>query len=486
MRTFIRILAAASVVLPLSVACSDDPAEDSGGGATGNEGGSGGTETGGTGGKGGTPGKGGDASIAGSETGESGDGPVGMGGGGAGPVGTECDAAALQDGGKVAADSGTLTSGHFYSLEGLVKVTGTLTIEPCVQILGDQATTGTLVIMPGGKLIAEGEADAPIIFTSAAAVGERAPGDWGGIIMLGNGVCNDATVDTLCEIEGLTDGTTFGATAGDADNEESSGSLKYVRIEYPGVDLDGQGNEINGLTLGGVGSGTTISHVMVANTLDDCFEWFGGAVNADHLIANNCGDDMFDADAGFSGQVQFAFGRQIVPVTSDPNGFEWDTDGTAFDKAPVTAPQFSNVTLCGTGEAVPVAGPETGMVLRRGVGGSIMNAIVTGFSAAGFSVRNAANTSVTLSNSLVFGNTAVVDGTHEGGEAWFTDVTSNSLTAPQEFGDCSAAEPAPFPAEVIAGGTPTGFGDETAEYVGAFESADENWMTGAWVDWATE
>lgn len=481
MKSLMHWLSAISVVVPLTFACSDDPDGDNdGGGNLGGEGGS--SSKAGSSSKGGSGGSGNEAGSVGSAGGMTGE--AGQGQAGAAP-GPSCDLAALEDGGKVGA-SGTLESGHFYRLEGLVKVEESLTIEPCVKILGDFESLGTLVILPGAQLIAEGTADAPIVFTSAQPEGQRAPGDWGGVIILGRGVCNDATADTACEIEGLTDGTTFGATAADADNEESSGSLKYVRIEYPGVDLDGNGNEINGLTLGGVGSGTTLSHVMVSNTLDDCFEWFGGAVNADHLIANNCGDDMFDADSGFSGRVQFAFGRQIEPVTTDPNGFEWDTDSSAFDKAPTTRPQFANVTLCGTGQDAPIAGAEVGMVLRRGVDGSITNALVTGFATAGLSLRNAADTGVTVTSSLLFGNAAPVDAAHEGGEAWFTEQAGNGLEAPKGFGDCTAATPAPFPRTAIAGAKPKGFADEKAEFIGAFRDADDDWMTGAWVDWATE
>jgi hypothetical protein len=279
-------------------------------------------------------------------------------------------------------------------------------------------------------------------------------------------------------VEGLVDPEIeFGNTKENADNEESSGSLKYVRIEYSGVDLDGQGNEINGLTLAGVGSGTTISHVMVANTLDDCFEWFGGAVNADHLIAYNCGDDMFDADSGFSGSVQFAFGLQVEPVTSDPNGLEWDNDSTTPTKEPVSSPQFSNITLCGTGEA-PAGDPKVGAVLRRGVGGSLKNAIITGFETAAFSVRNTPDTSVTVTYTLQFDNAAEFDGSHSGGEDWFTDQDGNGSEAPDDFGDCWANPPAPFPAKKIKGTKVGG-----ADFIGAFEDADDNWMTGAWVAW---
>lgn len=479
MRTFARVLLAASMALPFFVVgCSDDPEGDNPSDPP--EGGSGGS--GASGGKGGSGGKStaGNKAMGGEDPGTDG-GTAGMGGGTDPGSDNPCDATE----GDVP-ESGTLEAGKFYTLTGLVKVTDSLTIEPGVTVCGDSATKGTLVIMPGGELIADGTEAEPIVFTSSEPVGSRAPGDWGGVIILGNDLCNDATADTLCEIEGLTDGTVYGATEVDAVTDESSGSLSYVRIEYPGVDLDGNGNEINGLTLGGVGSGTTISHVMVSNTLDDCFEWFGGSVSADHLVAFNCGDDMFDADAGFSGMAQFVFGKQMTTITGDPNGFEWDNDGDDPDKAPPSAPSFSNVTLCGTGSDDAGSGPQVGMVLRRGVDGAVINSIVTGFFTAGLSVRNTPNTAITLTSSLVFDNGAELDETHDGGATWFTAQTGNAAEAPAEFGDCFTATPAPFPADAIEGVEPTGFGDDTADYIGAFADADDNWMTGAWIDWATE
>jgi hypothetical protein len=461
--------------------CGDDPDGDkpsTGGTGAEHDGGSGGSPRGHEGGNdaGGSPGSGNDG------------GSLNAGGGGDGAGASnrgECELEQLADGGEVPA-SGTLESGHAYRLVGLRKVYERLTIEPCVKVFGDTGTKGTLVIMPGAELIAEGTADAPIVFTSSEPEGLRAPGDWGGVMLLGKGACNDATSDSKCEIEGLTDGTEYGNTAARAVDDDSSGSLKYVRIEYPGVDLDGNGNEINGLTLGGVGSGTTISHVMVSNTLDDCFEWFGGAVNADHLVAFNCGDDMFDADAGFSGKVQFAFGRQRTTITSDPSGFEMDNDEVDPDKTPVTAPSFANVTLCGTGSNVAGSGPQVGMVLRRGVDARIVNAVVTGFFTAALSVRESPNTEATLTSSLIFGNQAEFDVNHAGGAAWFTDQAGNGNEEPEGFGDCFGRTPAPFPAERIEGEVPTGHAEETASYVGAFADADDDWMGGAWVDWATE
>jgi hypothetical protein len=474
----------ALLVLPLAAGCGDDDDSDNptGGSQSGGKGGSGGGSAGkgGSSNSGGSSGKGGTSNEGGSgnegNTGNTGN-EGGSAGGGGDPV--ECDLDALEDGGNVPT-SGTLESGKFYNLDGRTEIEETLTIEPCVKVLGD-AQDDVLVVVPGGQLVADGEADAPIVFTSGNA--EPAPGDWGGIILLGNGVCNDATDDEGCIVEGLVEPEIeFGNTEANADNEESSGSLQYVRIEYSGVDLDGGGNEINGLTLAGVGSGTTISHVMVANTLDDCFEWFGGAVNADHLIAYNCGDDMFDADSGFSGHVQFAFGRQVSPVTSDPNGFEWDNDSTTPTKEPVSAPKFSNVTVCGTGEEA-AGDPNVGGVLRRGVGGSITNAIITGFETAALSVRDTPDTAVTVTYTLQFDNTAEFDGTHAGGATWFTDQDGNGSEAPEDFGDCWADPPAPFPAEKIEGVAPTGQADEDADFIGAFEDADDNWISGAWVSW---
>ena len=481
MRNINKILVAASLVLPMLAACGDDPAGDNpgGGGSSSPQGGAG------PGNVAGKTNAAGEGPVGGGSNPGNGGAPNAAGNGGAGPDPGGCDLDDLLDGGEVP-ESGTLATRHVYRLTGLHKVHDQLTIEPCVKVLGDTATKGTLVIMPGARLIAEGTETEPIVFTSSEPEGLRAPGDWGGVMLLGNGVCNDATTDVQCEIEGLTDGTKYGHTAADAIEDDTSGSLRYVRIEYPGVDLDGNGNEINGLTLGGVGSGTSLSHVMVSNTLDDCFEWFGGTVNADHLVAFNCGDDMFDADAGFSGNVQFAFGRQLRVITGDPNGFEMDNDDVNPDKKPVTAPYFSNVTLCGTGKNAGGEGPQVGMVLRRGVHATITNAIVTGFFTAALSVRETPNTETTLTSSLIFGNQAELDANHTGGATWFSAQAGNSSQAPPGFGDCFGTRPKPFPAERIEGEEPAGQADETASYVGAFADADDDWMTGAWVDWAAE
>jgi hypothetical protein len=265
----------------------------------------------------------------------------------------------------------TLTADKIWELQGTVHVLdgATLTIEAGTVIKGDAGTQGTLVISRGGKIIAVGTKDAPIVFTSTADEGDKAAGQWGGVIILGK-ASNFKGAEVA--IEGLLEDpiNNHGGTV----NNDNSGELKYVRIEFGGIELSDD-NEINGLTLGSVGSGTKLSYIQVNTTLDDGFEWFGGRVDAHHLVVNNAGDDMFDVDTGYQGDIDTIFGRQVVPLTSDPNGFEWDSD-LAQDATPHTIVTLTNATLCGTGE---LGAPNFGMVLRENVRGSIDNLAFTGF-----------------------------------------------------------------------------------------------------------
>src|SRR5262249_14388090 len=154
-----------------------------------------------------------------------------------------------------------------YLLKGIIQVKAgaTLTIDPCTKIMGEKVSLGTLVIEPGAKIMAEGKVDQPIVFTSQGEPGDRAAGDWGGLIVLGKAPIN--VPGGVANVEGiLGEGTQYGGNAAD----DSSGIIKYVRIEFSGVQLS-PNNEINGLTLAGVGSKTTIDYVMVHQTLDDCF-----------------------------------------------------------------------------------------------------------------------------------------------------------------------------------------------------------------------
>lgn len=228
-----------------------------------------------------------------------------------------------------------------YLMKGWIYITSgsTLTIEPGTVIKGDKETKAALVVEPGGKLIAQGTASEPIVFTSAQAAGSRKPGDWGGIILCGKATNNQ----TDMQIEGGPR-THHGGT----DDSDNSGILSYVRIEFAGYPFQ-KDKEINGLTLGSVGSGTQIDHVQVSYSNDDSFEWFGGTVNCKYLIAYKGWDDDFDTDNGFAGTVQFGFAFRDAKIadTSQSNGFESDNcaDGAAI--SPWTTAQFSNITFVG-------------------------------------------------------------------------------------------------------------------------------------------
>lgn len=251
--------------------------------------------------------------------------------------------------GNITADR-TISAANKNFLKGFVYVKSgaTLTIEAGSVIKGISVAPGeraaSLIIEPGAKIIAEGTVDKPIVFTSDKEPGKRVTGDWGGLIICGNARVNRTNQPT---IEGGP-GTHYGNTTSDEFNGESSGKLKYVRIEFAGYPLEPD-KEINGLTFGGVGSGTEVEFVQVSYSNDDSYEWFGGTVNAKHLIAYKGWDDDFDTDYGYTGKLQFLLSVRDKDIadTSDSNGFESDNDGDGSTNTPFTKPVFSNVTLIG-------------------------------------------------------------------------------------------------------------------------------------------
>ena len=269
----------------------------------------------------------------------------------------------------------TLVAGTRYLLKGFVYVRdgATLTIEPGTVIRGDKDSKASLIIQRGGKLNAAGTAAAPIVFTSSKAAGARAPGDWGGVI-----VCGRASVNLPGgegRIEGGPDANYGGGTSpNDVDN---SGVLQYVRIEYAGIAFQTD-NEVNGLTLGGVGSGTTLDHLQVSDCGDDAFEFFGGTVNAKYLVAHRTVDDMFDTDNCYSGRVQYCLGiaQPDRADASRSNGFESDNNAGGTTATPQTRAQFANVTLLGPGLTT---GFNTlygrGAHLRRNTAQSLFNTV---------------------------------------------------------------------------------------------------------------
>ena len=218
----------------------------------------------------------------------------------------------------------TLKKGTYY-LKGWIYIAdgSELTIEAGSVIKGDKATKAALIAERGGKLIAKGTASAPIVFTSAQPKGQRKPGDWGGVILCGKAQNNQ----TEMQIEGGPR-----TKHGGNDNADNSGALSFVRIEFAGYPFQ-KDQEINGLTLGSVGSGTQLDHIQVSYSNDDSFEWFGGSVNAKYLIAYKGWDDDFDTDNGFSGTVQFGLGIRDSKIAdqSQSNGSESDNNASGTD-----------------------------------------------------------------------------------------------------------------------------------------------------------
>lgn len=285
----------------------------------------------------------------------------------------------------------TWTSNNVYLLSGVVIVDSlaTLTIEPGTIIRGDATVANSsLIISRGGRINAEGTVCNPIVFTSSKAAGSRAKGDWGGLIMLGKARNNQGR-DIL--IEGFA-ANNLNYYYGGTDDDDNSGVLKYVRIEYGGY-VFSTNNEINGLTMGSVGRGTTIDYVQTSFINDDSFEWFGGTVNCKHLVAYRGLDDDFDADLGWSGTVQFALAVKDPAVSDDPaistsEGFEVDNDpsGTNQGIVPKTSGSFYNVTqigafrcasnTAGTGVTPTATGFRRGARLRRNCDIKIFNSIL--------------------------------------------------------------------------------------------------------------
>jgi PKD repeat protein len=285
-----------------------------------------------------------------------------------------------------------------------VKNNATLTIAPGTIIRGDKLTQATLIITRGAKLIADGTASSPIVFTSNEAVGSRNEGDWGGVVVLG--LAKNNQPGGVANIEGIvpTTDTQFGGNF-DTDN---SGIIKFVRIEFAGIALE-PNKEVNGITFGSVGSGTIVDNVQVSFSGDDSFEWFGGTVNCKHLIAYRGLDDDFDTDFGYRGKVQFFLSirdKDLFDAPGDSNCFESDNDAAGSTAQPKTMPIFSNGTIVGPKGNGTIALPigekfEKAFRLRRNTSTSCFNSIVTGWE-KGLSIEGTPVVNNVNGDSLVF------------------------------------------------------------------------------------
>lgn len=294
-----------------------------------------------------------------------------------------------------------------------------LTIEPGTIIKGDKETKAALIVERGGKLMAKGSADAPIVMTSEQAPGSRRPGDWGGLIICGKAINNGVEK----QIEG-------GPRSfyGGNDNADNSGIFSYLRVEFAGYPFKAD-QEINGITFGSVGSGTQIDHVQVSYSNDDSYEWFGGTVNGKYLIAYHGWDDEFDTDNGFSGKLQFLLSirNPRIADTSLSNGFESDNDADGSTKAPFTTATFSNVTFVGPiGQATDF---ENTSAYINGGGLNPNNGAKMGTFQAAMQIRR--NSKLNCFNSIAMGYPVglLLDNQKGTSQTWATngDLTLNNL-----------------------------------------------------------
>jgi len=409
----------------------------------------------------------------------------------------------------------TWTKDNTYFLQGYTFVTNnaTLTIEPGTLVKGKVSTgagAAALIVTRGSKLMANGTASAPIIFTSEldnldGNLGISDTGLWGGVIVLGNARINSransqpAGTPAQDQIEGLsvTGPEIAFATFGGTDDTDNSGVIRYVSIRHGGAQIGGD-NEINGLTFGGVGSGTTVEYVEVFANKDDGFEWFGGTVNARYLVSAFGNDDGIDFDQGFRGNIQFVFSIQS-DITTDrgDKGIEWDGATAPLDASPKAVVTISNVTMIGVG---PSGGANTAVNIRDNVEAKLYNSVFVNFT-RGLDVEDDVGTPIpdirnnlwwshVSANNTAAGLNARPAGAVAAGAYWTNMDLGNIIADPQlraiSYGANRLLDPRP------AAGSPaltgpvqpvSGTGLTPVNYKGAF--GETNWAAG-WTKLWTE
>jgi hypothetical protein len=392
-----------------------------------------------------------------------------------------------------AGDEYVLQAGGTYFLNGkcYVDSLGKITINAGAQIRGVKKATpaeaSALVVTRGATIAALGDSTNPITFTSAEAT--PAVGDWGGIVILGRAQTNQNQLGSDPVIEGinlpsLPAGINVGyGSAATTFNTESSGIFRYVRILYAGAAIV-DGNELNSLTLGGVGSGTELHHVEAAYGQDDAFEFFGGTVNAHHLVSLNTNDDIFDFDFGYTGTLQFIVGVRRTSGTgtvyADANGIESDNNAAGNGLLPLTQAKISNLTLISGTATAAAAGTLNGARLRRNTNYIIKNSVLFGYnngvSLEGGSAAYVANFTDNLVHgfsTVVTGGTLPADNTTATGS---NPQTAFGISAP--YGTGLAFQPYPTATSPAAAGADfsgtTGF--TSVAYRGAFPVGSKAWL----------
>jgi hypothetical protein len=277
---------------------------------------------------------------------------------------------------------------NYYVLRGAVFVEdgATLNIAAGTRIIGESGSVGTLVVLQGGRLNAIGTAQAPILFTSDQPIGQRGRGDWGGLIINGRAPVN------LEGGQGEGEGDT--GVYGGTNPNDNSGVLRYVRVEFSGIEFSPD-NELNGIAFQGVGRGTTVDHVQAHMSRDDAVEFFGGTVDMKHAVLSNAADDSLDWTFGWTGRAQFIAVTQRGDDAD--NGIEADNSEFNNNALPRANPQLYNLTLCGDPDTNEGGESPRAANIRRGTAFTIRNFLVTGFKTVGFQISDT-NTSAQVDN----------------------------------------------------------------------------------------
>ena len=407
--------------------------------------------------------------------------------------------------GQISEDMALVASSNgspvMYAISGGLEVmaNATLTVAPGTVLFG-QSGGDYLLVHRDAKIMAEGSKEKPIILTSLQDVKgeETTAGQWGGMVLLGNAPSNKCPTDgSACaiQIEGVAEGAVFGGT----NWEDDSGVLKYVVVKYAGYEI-APDNELNGITFGGVGSGTTLDYIQVHSNADDGVEFFGGAANVKHLVLTANKDDSVDWDNGYKGMLQHVYIEHAKNAGEANRAIEADNDGSTPDKEPQSNPTLANMTIIGNNFATSDKASE-GIYLREGTAAKIFNTVITGPSEMGecLELEGGETSSVTVDNAnsgkIVMQNMVMACTNDENFknskasadgsvlldlEAWFTSEISNSISTSiliNESGVPDANSP------LIAAGagqdvssTQDGFFD-SVDYIGAFDGSND-WREG--------
>lgn len=297
--------------------------------------------------------------------------------------------------------SGAITSNTTWTNDRVWEIDGVITVKDGAKLTIEAGTfikakplapgiaTGVLVITKTGQIDAQGTETAPVVFTSYNLLDDDAsttalPGDFGGVVLLGDAETNTGSLTNI--VEGLDDQPNFAEFYyGGSNNAHSAGALNYVRIEYAGRILDTD-VEINGLTLAGVGNQTVVDHIQVSYGKDDSFEFFGGKVNASHLVSFAPDDDNFDFDFGYTGTVTKAVAladsnstHSLSGGNPDSNGIELDNNATGTATTLITRPVISQLSIIGVSSNTVADLYENAIHVRRAGNVSLTDVTVTGY-----------------------------------------------------------------------------------------------------------